>query len=234
MDGLEPLRAQRPLRRGFLTCELTEFRRLAASPTVRLAVERRSGGACESCGLAWPWILHLFRVQEEGPNTAANLVALCVKCSDGRGGPSLPLVGQPGLRARVRAANNRRAAVTPLTSSGRRALLVARGARCEQCGGHGGDRPLEVHHKLAVLQGGHDGVDNLQVLCFACHHRLQPCITGCGAWAKKTTGLCRNCVTRRLLESLMPEASWEEVKVRLPGFASQWKAGYEPRRVESE
>jgi 5-methylcytosine-specific restriction endonuclease McrA len=206
-----------------------EVRRLAASPTVRLAVERRSGGACESCGLAWPWILHLFRVDEVGANTVANLIALCVKCSDGRSGASLPLIGQQDSRARLRAANNRHAAVLPLTGSRRRALIAARGARCELCGEAGGGRPLEVHHKLAVLQGGHDGEDNLQVLCFACHHNLQPCMTGCGAWAKKSTGLCRNCLTRALLESLLPEASWEEVKARFPGFVSQWKAGYEPR-----
>jgi len=86
-----------------------------------------------------------------------------------------------------------------------------------------------VHHKLAVLQGGDDGEENLMVLCFACHHHVQPCATGCGGWAKKPRTVCRNCVTRRSLEELFPDSTWEEIKARNPGFVASWKPGYEPR-----
>src|SRR5207253_1176013 len=116
---------------------MSVIRRLSAAPTVRLAVEQRSGGACESCGLEWPWTLYLFRVEDEGPNTAANLVLLCATCSTGRSGAFLPLVGQRSTRARLQQANNRRAAVEPLTPSRRRGLIAARGGRCEACGSSG-------------------------------------------------------------------------------------------------
>jgi HNH endonuclease len=197
-------------------------------------VERRSGGACESCRLEWPWALYLFRVQEEGPNTAANLVVLCSMCSNGRNGPFLPLIGLRTPRAKLQEANNRRAAVEPLTPSRRRALIAARGGCCEACGESGTERILEVHHKLAILQGGHDGEDNLQVLCFACHRHLQPCLTGCGAWASRRRGVCQNCVMRKRLEALIPEATWEEIKARFPTFVRQWKPGYEPKPLDWE
>jgi HNH endonuclease len=212
---------------------MSVIRRLSVSPTVRLAVERRSGGACESCGLEWPWTLYLFRIEEEGPNSAANLVLLCAACSAGRRGAFLPLIGQRSPRAKLQGANNRRAAVEPLTQSRRRALIAARGARCEVCGGSGTEHALEVHHKLAVLQGGHDGEDNLQVLCFACHRHLQPCSTGCGALAGVRRGVCQHCLVRSRLEALMPEATWDQIKVRFPTFVNQWKPGYEPRPVDS-
>lgn len=85
-----------------------------------------------------------------------------------------------------------------------------------------------MHHRQAVLRGGNDSEENLQVLCFACHHNLQPCATGCGAWASKRFGVCRNCKMRRTLEQLMPEATWDEIKARYPGFVRQWKPEYEP------
>jgi HNH endonuclease len=212
---------------------MSEVRRISAAPTVRRAVEQRSGGACESCGLQWPWALNLFRVQAEGPDTAANLIALCARCSEGRDDSFLPLIGQRSPRAKLQGANNKRAAVEPLTPSRRRALIAARGARCQRCGMLAGEGPLEVHHKLAVLQGGHDGDDNLEVLCFACHRRLQRCITGCGAWAKKARGVCHNCLMRKALEGLIPAASWEEIKARFPSFVRQWKPGYEPKELDS-
>jgi 5-methylcytosine-specific restriction endonuclease McrA len=195
---------------------------------VRDAVERRAQSACESCGLQWPWSLCLFRIEEDGPNTAANLVALCLKCSEGRDGAFTPLIGQRTLRVRLRDANNRRAEVTPLTESRRRKLIAARGPRCEICAGSGAERPLEVHHKIAILNGGHDGEENLQVLCFACHRNLQRCATGCGALANRARGVCQNCLIRKRLEDLLPEATWEEIKARFPGFVRQWKDGYEP------
>jgi len=206
-------------------------RRVALAPGVRATVERRCGGACESCGFAWPWSLELFRVREDGPNTAANLLALCPRCSGERLDPSTPLVARRGVRERMRIANNRRAAVQSLTPARRRALIASRGGCCEICGISGGVRTLEVHHKLALLQGGHDGEDNLQVLCFACHRQVQPCITGCGGWARKPRQLCRHCLTRKLLEDLTPEATWEEIKARYPSLVAQWKPGYEPSAV---
>jgi 5-methylcytosine-specific restriction endonuclease McrA len=208
---------------------MAELRRLSAAPSVRLAVERRSGGACESCGFAWPWALSLFRLEEAGPNTAENLVALCLRCSDGREGASAPLIGSRTTRARLQTANNRRAAARPLTEGRRRALIASRGGRCEICGAAAEQRRLEVHHRVPVLQGGHDGDDNLQVLCFACHRNLEPCATGCGAWARRGRRACRHCLTRSALERLLPEASWEEIKLRFPSFVQQWKPGYEPR-----
>src|SRR2546423_9196661 len=102
---------------------MSVIRRLSASPSVRLAVQRRSAGACESCRLEWPWTLYLFRIEEGGPNTAANLVVLCSVCSAGRSGSFLPLIGQRSPRAKLLEANNRRAAVEPLTPARRRAAI---------------------------------------------------------------------------------------------------------------
>ena len=212
---------------------MSVIRRLSASPSVRLAVQRRSAGACESCRLEWPWTLYLFRIEEGGPNTAANLVVLCSVCSAGRSGSFLPLIGQRTPRAKLLEANNRRAAVEPLTPARRRALIATRGARCEGCGSSGKERPLEVHHKLAVLRGGHDGEENLQVLCFACHRHLEPCLTGCGALASERRRVCQNCLMRNRLEALIPEATWDQIKARFPTFVRQWKPGYEPRPLDS-
>src|SRR5437773_2541746 len=117
------------------------FGGLPLAPSVRAAVARRCGGACENCGLDWPWALYVFRVDEGG-----------------------------AIRA-----------------------------------------------------------ENLTVLCFACHHHVQPCATGCGGWAKKPRTVCRNCLTRRSLEELFPDSTWEEIKARNPGFVASWKPGYEPR-----
>ena len=68
------------------------------------------------------------------------------------------------------------------------------------CGVAGAERRLEIHHRTAVLRGGDDSDANLLVLCFACHHHVQPCATGCGRWAKKPALLCRQCRTTRDLE----------------------------------
>ena len=204
------------------------FGRLRLAPGVRIALERRCAGACESCGLEWPWALYVFRVDHAGKCTTANLVVLCGACSVGRDDDFAPMVGARSTRDRLLTAANRRAGVQPLTASRRRALIAARGGACEVCGATGAERVLQVHHRRAVLQGGDDSEENLQVLCFACHHRLQPCATGCGAWASKRVGVCRNCQMRKALERLMPEATWEEVKARYPGFVQQWKPDYEP------
>ena len=205
------------------------FGGLRLAPSVRIALERRSAGACESCGLDWRWALYVFRVDETARSTAANLVVLCGKCSAGREGEFAPVVGTRTTRDRMRTANNRRAGVELLTDRRRHALIAARGGACELCGASGPGWVLEVHHLIPVLRGGHDGEDNLQVLCHVCHHRLQPCATGCGAWASRRFGVCRNCQTRTALERVMPGARWEEIKARHPGFVKQWKPGYEPR-----
>ena len=205
------------------------FGGLPIAPSVRASVARRSGGACEKCGLDWPWALYVFRVDEGGPTRAENLTVLCGACSVERTDPFATLVGERTIRAIRLTANNRRAAVHPMTAGRRRKLIVARGGACEACGIPGSERALQVHHKLAVLQGGDDGEDNLMVLCFACHHHVQPCTTGCGGWAKKPRTVCRNCATRRALEELFPGSTWEEIKARNRGFVASWKPGYEPR-----
>jgi hypothetical protein len=170
-------------------------------------------------------------VDENASCTAANLLVLCGRCSVGRDGAFAPLVGTRSTRDRILTANNRRSGVEPLTASRRRALIAARGGACEVCRTSAAERVLQVHHRLAVLQGGDDSEENLQVLCFACHHHLQPCATGCGAWANKRFGVCRNCQMRATLEHLMPGATWDEIKARYPSFVKQWKADYEPLSV---
>jgi len=207
---------------------------LKLAPSVRLAIDRRCAGACEGCGLDWRWALYVFKVDPAAACVAGNLIVLCGACSGGeRTGDFALLVGARSTRDRVLYANNRRGGVTPMTESRRKALIAARGGACEICGVSAAERVLQVHHKLAVLMGGDDREDNLQVLCFACHHRLQRCATGCGAWAGKRLGVCQNCLTRHALERLLPDATWHDIKARFPGFAAQWKPGYEPLPISS-
>jgi hypothetical protein len=179
--------------------------RLVVGGGARAVVQRRSGGACEGCGLAWPWALYLFLVDESGPARAANLRALCWRCSEGRGGGFAPLVPEPTLRERLRTANNLRTGAVKLTPSRRLRLIAARGGCCEICGVPGTERQLQVHHRLAVLRGGDDSDANLLVLCFACHHHLQPCARGCGRWTKKPNTICRHCWTQERLRELQLE-----------------------------
>ena len=206
---------------------------LRLAPSVRVALERRCAGACEACGLEWRWALYVFKLDEAAPCSAANLIVLCGACSAERAGKCAALVGERGTRERILFANNRRGGTTPMTESRRKALIAARGGACEICGSSATERVLQVHHKLPVLMGGDDRGDNLQVLCFACHHRLQRCATGCGAWASKRLGVCRHCLTRHSLELLMPDATWHDIKARFPGFVAQWKPGYEPLPIRS-
>jgi len=205
-----------------------DFIQLRVSSSARAAVLRRCGGACEACGLEWPWILYLFRIDETGPAAGANLRVLCGPCSSGLAGAFAPLLSRPSLRERLREANNRRSGTAKLTPARRRQLIAARGGRCQDCGASGSERQLDVHHRLGIVQGGDDGEDNLLVLCFACHHDLQPCNSGCGGWAKRTAALCRHCQTRRRLEDLLPSATWDEIKARFPGLVRSWRPGYEP------
>ena len=57
----------------------------------------------------------------------------------------------------------------------RRRILDERGWRCEDCGRAG---RLELHHVIAVEDGGDDSPDNLKVLCRPCH---------CAAASRRTT-----------------------------------------------
>jgi HNH endonuclease len=175
---------------------------LRVSHGARAAVLRRSGGRCESCGLDWPWELYLFTVDPAAAAGAANLVALCLTCSGDLRGQFAPLLSSPSLRDRLRARNNARTGAVFLTASRRRRLIDARGARCESCGIAGSLRQLEVHHRLGVFRGGDDSEANLEVLCFACHHHVQPCASGCGRWAKIPSSLCRACRTEQRLAEL--------------------------------
>jgi hypothetical protein len=207
---------------------------LRVTASARAAVLRRSAGACEACGLDWPWLLYLFRIDQTGPAAAGNLVVLCWACSSGRDDAFAALLSQPSLRERLRAANNRRSGAAKLTPARRRRLIADRGSRCEICGAPAAERQLDVHHRLGILRGGDDAQENLLVLCFACHHHLRPCATGCGRWAKKPAALCRHCETRRRLESLYPSSTWEEIKARLPALVTSWPPGYEPRNAPTE
>ena len=163
---------------------------------------RRCRGACESCGLEWPWSLYVFPVDQAGPARASNLRVLCGRCSAEEPGPFALLLNEPTVRERMREANNRRSGAIKLTPSRRRRLIEMRGARCEICGAPGSDFQLQVHHRLPILRGGDDSEANLLVLCFACHHHLQPCARGCGHWAKKPATVCRHCRTLQRLEEI--------------------------------
>jgi hypothetical protein len=205
------------------------------SPTLRVSggarakAARHSGGACEKCGLEWPWNLYVFLRDESGAATADNLEVLCGACSAARKGAFAPLLGQPTLRERLRERNNRRTGAVKLTAARRKRLIESRGGACEICGVPGTERQLDVHHRIGVFRGGDDDEANLLVLCFVCHHHLQPCLTGCGRWAKKPRRLCRFCEMRRQLEDLYPGETWEGIKQRIPGLARTWPPGYEPR-----
>lgn len=192
---------------------------------------RRSGGACERCGLEWPWNLYLFLVDSGRAAAAANLIVLCGACSSSRQGPFAPLVLERPLRERMRFANNRRTGAIALTPARRRRLVESRGSRCEICRVPAAERQLDVHHRLGILQGGDDDERNLMVLCIACHHHLQPCATGCGRWARRPNRLCRHCETRRRLEALYPDAAWEDLMTRFPSMVAEWPPGYEPLRA---
>ena len=173
----------------------------------RAKASRRSGGACDRCGLEWPWTLYLFLRDETRPATADNLDVLCGACSATRLGAFAPLLSQPTLRDRMRERNNRRTGAVKLTAGRRKRLIEARGSACEICGAPATERQLDVHHRLGVLRGGSDDEANLLVLCFVCHHRLQPCEGGCGRWAKRPNPLCRHCLTLKRLEEWSPSST---------------------------
>jgi hypothetical protein len=105
----------------------------------------------------------------------------------------------------MRHSNNLRTGAIKLTPARRRRLIEVRGGCCETCGVPGSERQLQVHHRLAVLRGGDDSEANLLVLCFACHHHLQPCSRECGRWTKKPSMVCRHCRTQERLEELYSE-----------------------------
>src|SRR5258708_30230402 len=106
------------------------FGGLPLAPSVRSSVARRCGGACEKCGLDWPWALYVFRVDQDGPTRAENLTVLCGACSVERTDPYAMLVGERTIRAIRLTANNRRVAVQPMTAGRRHNLIAVRGGRC--------------------------------------------------------------------------------------------------------
>ena len=173
------------------------------SAGARAVVLRRSGEACEGCGLEWPWNLYLYRVDEALPARAANLRVLCPACSSERVDSFSPLLNELSFRERMRNANNRRTGALKLTPGRRRKLIESRGECCEICGVPGSERQLQVHHRLAILRGGSDDESNLLVLCFACHHHLQPCANDCGRWVRKPFRVCRQCRTEQRLRELV-------------------------------
>src|SRR5215472_9673812 len=166
---------------------------------------RRSAGSCERCGLEWPWNLFLFLIDGSAPARAANLRVLCLKCSQQETGRFAALLPEQSLREKLRTANNLRTGAARLTPARRMRLIAARGGCCEICGVPGSDRQLQVHHRRPILRGGDDSEENLLVLCFACHHHLQPCSLGCGRWTKKPSTVCRHCRTQQRLEELYLE-----------------------------
>lgn len=172
----------------------------------RALVLRRCGGACEACGLEWPWHLYLFLVDESQPAAARNLRVLCGSCSRGLAGAFAPLLTELSYRDRMRESNNRRTGAPKLTATRRLRLIEARGGCCEICGVPGTERQLQVHHRHAVLRGGDDSEANLLVLCFACHHQVQPCANACGHWVKKPHRVCRHCLTQQRLDELRAPA----------------------------
>src|SRR2546429_3142238 len=132
------------------------FGGLRPSPSVRIALERRCGGACERCGLEWRWALYVFRVDETVRCSAANLIVLCGRCSAGDEGAFAPFVGTRSTRDRMLTANNRRGGIEPLTAPRRRALIAARGGAGGEGGAAGRGRNLPGHHPLPGLQGRGD------------------------------------------------------------------------------
>ena len=50
-----------------------------------------------------------------------------------------------------------------------RATLVNKYGCCERCGRRIG---LEAHHKIPVVKGGTDDIDNLELLCDVCHGEI--------------------------------------------------------------
>lgn len=189
---------------------------LRVTAGARAVVMERCDGACERCRLEWPWALYLFLLDENRPAAAANLQALCGGCSADRNDAFAPLVAERTLRDRMRDANNRRTGAVRLTPARRRRLIATRGSRCEACGVVAEERQLDIHHVVGVLQGGDDSEANLMVLCFACHHHLQPCATGCGRWARKPATVCTRCRLRRRLEEVYADLTWEEITMLHP------------------
>lgn len=58
------------------------------------------------------------------------------------------------------------AARQPLPPAMRTLILKRDGYHCVRCG-HG--RPLDIHHKVPVAEGGSDDPENLETLCKSCH-----------------------------------------------------------------
>src|SRR5260370_41606490 len=107
--------------------------RLAVGGSARAVVMRRTGGACDGCGLEWPWAIYLFLIDESSPARASNLQALCWRCSEGRAGRFASLVPELSLREKLSSANNMRPGAVKLTPARRLRLIAERGGACAIC-----------------------------------------------------------------------------------------------------
>lgn len=55
-------------------------------------------------------------------------------------------------------------------SQRREAVMKRDNYRCQRCGAHVSEQPLEVDHVTPISEGGSSSIDNLQVLCAPCHY----------------------------------------------------------------
>lgn len=57
----------------------------------------------------------------------------------------------------------------PLGLAKRYQVMKRDGFQCSICGASGAESRLEIDHKIPIAEGGSDGMDNLQTLCFNCN-----------------------------------------------------------------
>ena len=94
------------------------------------------------------------------PRQAHYLATFCDKAGISYHGESMGVVLLNLLNARL--ASKRK------NIENRREIAEAHGGKCADCG-HLHRGRFEVHHKLAVRDGGTNDLDNLVPLCSACH-----------------------------------------------------------------
>ncbi len=104
------------------------------------------------------------------------VVYTCKECGDAevrtdRGPQPMPATAvQCDARVQESGQPNR----STIRPQARRAALFRAGHRCETPGCER-TRFLEVHHRRPRARGGGNGLDNLQVLCSACHRQVHRC-----------------------------------------------------------
>jgi len=126
----------------------------------------------------------------------------------------------------------------------RKEILERDGNRCVHCSYDGGEDGLNVHHILAVYEGGNEESENLSTLCWTCHREWES-VNGCSSvsydeWVETPPWLAlrnfwigfmekgspRKRETKRLnsclfLAELEPDRtlSWSEVAIAMRGCA---------------